>query len=419
MFVIGTREWKDKIIEKFIDTYDKIIVLLERNSTISNNPDEDQTWYENQKRKLLRILLEIMKKMRYKAMLLAHHARKLYWKIFHPNEEYKVKPIYMDDNTVQNESVNTLNEEEALEDLGIVYKIVDRVQRDNSTEIDLSGLRLRDLPQSLSKCMSLENVILNENNLDNDCFPVLVSLVNMKYCYLRNNKVNRMQISNYKNLTKLEVLDLDFNSLSNGFEENTIDRLKLRKLFISNNMMSHLPAPLFDIVTLTALYGNNNKINTLPMEISNLTNLTELSLANNMITEIPAGIQFLRNLKELNLMRNKITRTIPEMRALKALKVMLLGYNFIEEIPNLTEAVEVLNLEHCHIRQIKESNFLACSHIRAIYLNNNHISVIPHFMTKLPPTLELLDTSENHIAVIDAQEILKWMNGRVKDIKLV
>ena len=107
------------------------------------------------------------------------------------------------------------------------------------------------------------------------------------------------------------------------------------------------------------------------------------------------------------------------MRALKALKVMLLGYNFIEEMPNLTEAVEVVNLEHCYIRHIKESNFLACSHIRAIYLNNNHISVIPHFMTKLPPTLELLDTSENHIAVIDAQEILKWMNGRVKDIKLV
>eukprot|EP00944_MAST-04C_sp_MAST-4C-sp1_P014999 g14999.t1 len=412
-------EWKDKIAEKFIDAYDKIMALLERHSATSNTPDEDQTWYEKQKRKFFRILLEIMKKMRYKAMLLAHHTRKLYWKIFHPNEEYKVKPVYMEDNTVKNESLNTLNQEETIEDLGIVYKVVDRVQRDNSTEIDLSGLRLRDLPQSLSKCISLETVILNENNLDSDCFPVLVSLVNLKYCYFRKNKINRLPITNYKSLTKLEVLDLDFNGLSNGFEENTIDRLKLKKLFISNNMMSHLPVPLFDIVTLTALYGNNNKINTLPMEISNLTNLTELSLANNMITEIPAGIQFLRNLKELNLMRNKITRTIPEMRALKALKVMLLGYNFIEEMPNLTEAVEVVNLEHCYIRHIKESNFLACSHIRAIYLNNNHISVIPHFMTKLPPTLELLDTSENHIAIIDAQEILKWMNGRVKDIKLV
>ena len=416
---MGTREWQEKIKEKFIDTYDKIIVLLERSSATTNNPNEDQTWYEKQKRKCFRILLELMKKIRYKAILLAHHTRKLYWKIFHPNEEYKVKPVYRDNNTVKHESANTLNSEETIEDLGIVYKIVDRVKSSNSTEIDLSGLRLRDLPQSLSKCTSLELVILNENNLDNDCFPMLVSLVNMKYCYLRNNKLNRIPISNYGSLTKLEVLDLDFNALSNGFEENTIDRLKLKKLFFNNNNMSHLPVSLFNMVTLTALYGNNNKINTLPMEISNLTNLTELSLANNMITEIPVGIQCLRNLKELNLMRNKITQTIPEMRALKALKVILLGYNFIEEIPDLTEAVEIVNLEHCYIRHIKESNFLACSCIRAIHLNNNHISVLPHFITKLPDTLEVLDTSENHIAVIDAQEILKWMNGRVKNIKLV
>lgn len=54
-----------------------------------------------------------------------------------------------------------------------------------------------------------------------------------------------------------------------------------------------------------------------------------------------------------------------------------------------------------------------------IYLSNNHIPLIPHYITKLSNSVEIFDISHNQIPVIDAQEILKWLGGRIKNIKLV
>ena len=75
-------------------------------------------------------------------------------------------------------------------------------------------------------------------------------------------------------------------------------------------------------------------------------------------------------------------------------------------------------MEHCNIRELSKC-LIKCENIREIYLSNNHIPLIPHYITKLSNSVEIFDISHNQIPVIDAQEILKWLGGRIRNIKLV
>ena len=286
------------------------------------------------------MLLEVLKKIRFKLLVLHFQIRKLYWKIFHSNEEFKVKPLYeLKNEEIEDSDRNDLVEGPAadMSKSGVIYKIIDKVKQNKLTELDISGLRLRDMPPIVSQCVSVETIILSENELDSTCLPMLTPLINMKYCYLSKNRINSIPISNYGRMMNLRLLDLDFNGLTNGFEHDTIEKIKLHKLYISNNNMREFPEVVCKITTLTTLYGNNNKIINLPIELSHLVNLKQLSLANNMINEIPPEIKMLVNLEQLNLMRNKLREIPSEIGFLMKLKELLLGNNHIEKIPNQLE----------------------------------------------------------------------------------
>ena len=70
-FVVGAREWKEKIAEHFIEKFDGIIKSLERHHQSRNhNIDEDETWYDRNKRKFARVLVELLKKIRFKVLIL-------------------------------------------------------------------------------------------------------------------------------------------------------------------------------------------------------------------------------------------------------------------------------------------------------------------------------------------------------------
>ena len=66
----------------------------------------------------------------------------------------------------------------------------DKVKQNKLTELDISGLRLRDMPPIVSQCVSVETIILSENELDSTCLPMISPLIHMKYCYLESNKFN-------------------------------------------------------------------------------------------------------------------------------------------------------------------------------------------------------------------------------------
>jgi hypothetical protein len=74
------------------------------------------------------------------------------------------------------------------------------------------------------------------------------------------------------------------------------------KLYLSNNLLTHLPMAMFDVNCITVLSLRANKLTELPQAIGKLVNLRELNVAQNELTYLPAEL--------LNLMQRPTLRLL-------------------------------------------------------------------------------------------------------------
>jgi Leucine-rich repeat (LRR) protein len=80
---------------------------------------------------------------------------------------------------------------------------------------------------------------------------------------------------------------------------------KNNKLDLRAQGLSHIPAQVFDMISLTELDLCNNHFTVIPPEIGKLTNLTCLKLSGNMLTQLPEELKHLKHLTEIHVDGNK------------------------------------------------------------------------------------------------------------------
>ncbi|MBK2003014.1 leucine-rich repeat domain-containing protein [Listeria ivanovii subsp. londoniensis] len=139
---------------------------------------------------------------------------------------------------------------------------------------------------------------------------------NLKQLYLPRNQIN--DLSPLKNLTKLDVLDVNGNGLKSL---NGIPSMALVSLYAGKNELTDVDA-LFRLRNLESLFIGENKIRNID-GIAHLTNLKELDLSVNEIRDLSA----LRNLKKLTYVDlalqkyvNKPMKFQPELSITKTVK---------------------------------------------------------------------------------------------------
>ncbi|OJJ17437.1 hypothetical protein BKI52_26560 [marine bacterium AO1-C] len=162
-----------------------------------------------------------------------------------------------------------------------------KVQKLNLTSLDLTGLKLTEIPREVFTLKQLKQLIIRQNRL---------SEIPKEIVYLPN----------------LNYLDISHNQLS--YLPFQMKDLALLKYFnLSHNYIKELPYEVQELVQLEHLDLSHNQLVTLPAEIEALINLVYLDLSHNALISLPSVVAQLPKLQQLFVYPNRIQNIPAEM----------------------------------------------------------------------------------------------------------
>lgn len=273
--------------------------------------------------------------------------------------------------------LNFLTKEEfySLIDTGTEYEVVKTLERMLSVEfsnyqldirngqvikLHLSNLKLKELPEIITKFESLEILDISVNSLE--------TLPNW--------------IGGFK---KLKELNIDNNNLKK-LPQSIGNLSSLEKLVAFNNELIELPDSIGNLSSLKVLDLRNNNLKSLPIIIGFLPKIEKLMLESNKIKVIPETIGNLENLEMFVMGKNDLNKIPKSIGKLNSLKTLTLGDNNLNELPdsigNLIN-LKILGLANNSIKTLPNS-FKNLVSLRELYLDGNPLEEIPEFVYELP-----------------------------------
>ncbi len=206
------------------------------------------------------------------------------------------KPVLRDEDAFAEKKEYKVNQEELL-------KIIRRAEKEQVSELDLSGRNLTQLPPDIGRLTHLTKLYLSANQL-RELPREIAKLKNLMVLNLNSNQLARLPAEIFQ-LTKLLELNLGTNHLIKLPRE--IGQLRdLTSLYLDSNQLQILPKEIGKLDHLNILNLSFNQLRTLPSEISNLRNLTLFYLDSNRLRKLPREIVRLKKLIHLDLNKNPL-----------------------------------------------------------------------------------------------------------------
>jgi internalin A len=260
--------------------------------------------------------------------------------------------------------------------------------RDGATFLDLSGLNINTLPESIGRLTALKSLNLSRNELAT--LPVCIGdLKALRGLDLRINRLTelpewlgklsslqRLDLSDNQvttlpewtgNLTALRGLDLHDNRLT-ALPEGLDKLTALQTLDVSNNQLTALPEWIGKLMALQTLYFSSNQLTALPEGIGKLTALQTLYVFNNQLTALPEGIGKLTALQALSVSNNQLTALPEWIGKLTALQML---YVFNNQLTTLPEGIGKLTA------------------LQTLDVSNNQLTALPEEISRLEKLTEL------------------------------
>jgi hypothetical protein len=195
-------------------------------------------------------------------------------------------------------------EEAASAALREAEQLVRQAGAEAATDLDLSGLDLPQLPESLGSLTGLTELYLDDNKLTS--LPEnLGRFSRLTRLSASGNLLTTLPESIGK-LAGLTYLNLNGNRLT-ALPDAIGGLRKLTFLGLVGNQLSALPESIGNLTALTKLYAPGNRLAELPDSISRLTRLEELWLSDNRLTRLPADIDSMPALTSLSIDRNPVS----------------------------------------------------------------------------------------------------------------
>jgi internalin A len=253
-------------------------------------------------------------------------------------------------------------------------------RRTGARELNLSGLELTELPESLGQLTQLQTLDVSNNQLT--ALPAaLGQLTQLQLLDVRVNQLTALpaalgqlallqKLTAYSNqltalpealgqLTQLQTLVVSDNRLM-ALPEALGQLTQLQTLDVSDNQLTALPAALgqltqlqtfnvganqltalpkvlWKLTQLQVLYVQGNQLTALPESLGQLTKLRELCAYNNQLTALPESLGQLTLLRELVVLRNQLTALPESLGQLRQLKEL-----YLHENPGLGLSADIL-----------------------------------------------------------------------------
>lgn len=298
---------------------------------------------------------------------------------------------------------------------------IEQAGKTGATKLDLSGLGLTELPESLGQLTKLEFLNLNNNQLT--ALPESIGqLTQLDGLYLYNNQLTALPES-IGQLTKIEFLNLYNNQLT-ALPESIGQLTRLQELILSHNQFTALPEWLgqltqlqvlnLDANPLTALQESlvqlkqlralsfaNSQLTALPESLGQLTQLQGLSLDNNQLTVLPQWLGQLTQLQSLNLSDNQLMVLPESLRQLTLLQWLNVNNNrfmaFPESLLQLTQ-LQDLFLSNNQLTALSES-IGQLTQLQLLYLDNNQLTALPEALRQLKSLEQLYLHGNDGLAI--------------------
>lgn len=230
-------------------------------------------------------------------------------------------------------------------------------------------LKLSEGTKSLKDLTKLTNLeYLDAGQLNLKDITSIGSLTKLRVLYLQRNAISDIQV--LKKLTKLEILSLNGNKLTtiSGLSALT----NLRELYLRENQLTSVTA-LSKLSKLEILELGKNCI-TKVENLKNLNKLKRLALDFNKISGL-GGLEKMKKLQHLDLSNNQIS-DISLLSELTGLKTLYLQRNSLRNTSSLS-GLSKLNLLSLNGNKISEVKSLAkLTALEKLYLKDNEITSI-------------------------------------------
>jgi|GEM_PF-3491488 len=153
-----------------------------------------------------------------------------------------------------------------------------------ATEIEISNVRLSDIPDEVFSARQLRALRITESRLKSVSHRIN-ELSDLQELDLSQNSLDTLP-SELGLLSRLNVLDVSCNRFQ-VFPDAISSLLSLVELDVSENAIASLPEEICKLRQLSVLVALDNKLTELPSCISVMTNLTMLDVTRNNLRDIP------------------------------------------------------------------------------------------------------------------------------------
>ncbi|XP_075963241.1 toll-like receptor 8 [Anarhichas minor] len=263
-------------------------------------------------------------------------------------------------------------------------------------------------------------------------------LPNLTYLDLSFNRIDLAYDNAFKELDKLQVLDLSHNDhyfKAFGVTHNlnfTKNLPALRVLNMSHNSISTLTTKMMHSKSLTELQFTNNFLGTLwkesdisyKMLFTNLTNLRILDISYNSIAKIPDNVYAYlpSNLTTLRINHNHlIDFTWDKLTCFHQLQILDLSFNYITNVTVIKANISLtfLDLTHNKIIHLDDGFLKGAKSLTTLKLSNNKLTIINQstFQSRPESQIQTLYIQRNPFqCTCDSLEFIVWIEN--SDVKI-
>ncbi|CAF0867503.1 unnamed protein product, partial [Didymodactylos carnosus] len=311
------------------------------------------------------------------------------------------------DNVVhEDEEDNYLNIDKKQPPKSYLVKLI-KGSRSNGI-LNLASRSLTDVPEEIF----LDEIADDENRNQHSHTPDFSKQDNDREAWWNRMPLKSLDLSSnllktlpdsIGDLSYLVVLNLQNNQLEK-IPDTIRTLLELEKLILSQNNLSVLPDGLFYISSLLTLNLSGNHLQKLSNKIGDLSYLQELDLSQNEFESFPKQIGYLTKLTKLNVSKNRLNSIPNEIGALYNLRSFEINHNQITQLP--ISFGDLINLEefYCNSNRLSQFPcFAQCAKLKEIHLADNQLTQIDN--VQLEPLLSLisLNIRGNKISILPEQ----------------